>query len=248
MTDIKQYQPDSDLLKERVIAVTGAGGGIGSCMAQAFAEHGATVILIGKTVSKLEAVYDAIETAGHPQPAIFPIDFATAEDQHYQELATAIEENFGKLDGLLNNASILGDRTSIANYKLSLWQQVMAVNVNAPFAITKYLLPQLQLGDNASIIFTGSSVGLKGRAYWGAYAAAKAATENLMQTLADELDEVSQVRVNSINPGATRTQMRADAYPAEDPGTVKLADELIPLYLYLMGKDSNGVSGQQFSL
>ncbi|MGH1486430.1 MAG: YciK family oxidoreductase [Cellvibrionaceae bacterium] len=247
MNDITLYKPSKDLLSDKIIAVTGAGSGIGRTIAISYAAHGATVLLLGKTVEKLESTYDEIEQAGYPQPAIIPIDFETAEEADYQNIKDAIEENFDRLDGLLHNAALLGERTSIASYTVKSWQKLMAVNVTAPFILSKKLLPLLQKSPSASIIFTSSSVGRKGRAYWGAYAVSKAANENLMQTLADELDEVSEIRVNSINPGATRTQMRADAYPAEDPSTVKATTDLIPSYLYLMGKDSKDISGQQFN-
>ena len=247
MNTSNNYQVPDNLLKKKIIAISGAGSGIGRIMAKTFAQHGATVILIGRTVDKLERVYDEIEAAGYPQAAIFPINFAEAGEDQYQELANAIEENFGRLDGLLNNASILGDRTSIASYKLKTFEAVMRVNITAPFLLTKHLLPHLKKSENASVIFTGSSVGLKGRAYWGAYAVSKAATENLMQILADELEGTTNIRVNSINPGATRTQMRADAFPAENPDKVKDPEALCPLYLYLMGDDSLGVNGQQFN-
>ena len=246
MIDITQYSPSTDLLSERVIAVTGAGSGIGRTLALTYAQYGATVILMGRTTSKLEAVYDKIEQQGLPQAAILPIDFATATERDYQNIASSIDAHFGRLDGLVNNAALLGERTSIGNYSLNSWQQVMTVNVTAPFLLVKTLLPLLHKSESGAIIFTGSSVGIKGRAYWGAYAASKAANENLMQTLADEQEGVSALRVNSINPGATRTPMRAAAYPAEDPNTVKPAEDLIPLYLYLMGQDSAGINGQQF--
>ena len=246
MIDITQYKPKDNLLSEKIIAVTGAGSGIGRTIAVAYAKYGATVLLIGKTVNKLESIYDEIEQAGFPQPAILPIDFEIAEESHYQAIADAIGENFSRLDGLLNNAALLGERTSIANYSLKSWQQLMTVNACAPFLLTKKLLPLLQKSDSGSIVFTGSSVGINGRAYWGAYAVSKAANENLMQVLADEQEDVSRIRVNSINPGATRTQMRADAYPAENPSNVKPPEVLVPLYLYLMGEDSSGINGQQF--
>ncbi len=245
--DLTTYQPEKNLLSNKIIAVTGAGAGIGRTIAKAYAEYGATVILIGRTVEKLESIYDEIEAAGYPQPAIFPLDLETAIETDYQQLADAIEENFGHIDGLLHNAALLGERTSIASQTVKSWQKLMAVNVTAPFILTKKLLPLLHKSPQASIIFTGSSVGLKGRAYWGAYAVSKAANENLMQTLADELEETSAIRANSINPGATRTQMRADAFPAEDPATLKTPDSLTPLYLYLMGEDSLDVNGQQFN-
>ncbi len=247
MIDINNYHAPKDLLTEKIIAVSGAGDGIGRNIAKLYAQYGATVLLLGKTVSKLEKTYDEIEQAGHSQAAIIPIDFEIAEESTYQEIADAIEENFGRLDGLLHNAAQLGERTSIANYSFKNWQKLMQVNITAPFLLTKKCLPLLQKSEDASIIFTGSSVGIKGRAYWGAYAVSKAANENLMEILADELEKTSKIRVNSFNPGATRTQMRANAYPAEDPSSVKSVESLHSHYLYLMGKASMGVTGQCIS-
>ena len=246
MFDIQQYTTAKDALKNKTIAITGAGDGIGKHVAKAYAEHGATVILIGRTVAKLEAVYDEIEQAGHPQPAIVPLDFSTATEENFKVLHNSIEESIGAIDGIVHNAALLGDRTSITHYKEKVWNELLQVNVTAPFLLTKSLLPLMQHNKNASIIFTGSSVGYQGRAYWGAYSVSKAANENLMQILAEELGETSGIRVNSINPGATRTAMRATAYPAENPDTVKEPSELLPLYLYLMADDSRDVNGQQF--
>jgi NAD(P)-dependent dehydrogenase (short-subunit alcohol dehydrogenase family) len=247
---LENYQPNDNCLTDCIIAVTGAGDGIGKVMALAYAQYGATVILLGRTVDKLETTYDEIEAAGYRQPAIFVVDFETATETDYQQLADSIDASFGRLDGLLHNAALLGVLTSIANYSVTTWQQLMSVNVNAPFMLTKKCLPLLQKSPRASIIFTGSSVGLKGRAYWGAYSITKAAIENLSQVLADELATTSNISVNSINPGATRTQMRANAYPAEDPQQVKLAESLIPLYLYLIDSNNtqtNHITGQQFN-
>ncbi|WP_237065452.1 YciK family oxidoreductase [Microbulbifer guangxiensis] len=244
---IGNYSPAPDLLKDKVILVTGAGDGIGRIAARTFAAHGATVILLGRTTAKLEAVYDEIEEAGGPQPAIFPMDLNEARIETFEHFAEAVDQEFGRLDGILHNASVLGQRTPIVNYHYATWEQVMRVNVNAAFGLTKTLLPLLEKSDAGSIIFTGSGVGLKGRAFWGAYAVSKFATEGLMQVLADELDGVSNIRVNSINPGATRTNMRAAAYPAEDPNTVTRPQDIMPTYLYLMGDDSRGVSGKQFN-
>ena len=245
MTQIPaNYRPPSDLLEGRVILVTGAGAGIGQEAALQFAAHGATVILLGRTLEKLEAVYDAIEAAGHPQAAIFEADMLTATSDDYQRLAASIEEEFGHLDGLLHNASILGQRTPIAQADPAQWQEVMQVNVNAQMMLTQAMLPLLEKAVNASIVFTSSGVGRQGRAYWGAYAVSKFATEGFMQTLADELENTSNIRVNSLNPGATRTSMRATAYPAEDPNTLATAKDIMPAYLYLMGNDSDKVKGQ----
>ncbi|MAL96416.1 MAG: YciK family oxidoreductase [Haliea sp.] len=240
----QDYQAPDDLLRDKVILVTGAGDGIGRAAALAFAARGATLILLGRTVEKLEAVYDAIESAGGAQPALFPLDLTTATEQDCEQLASAIGETFGRLDGLLHNASLLGERRPIANSSLSAWQEVMQVNVNAAFLLTRTLLPLLEQAPQASVVFTSSGVGRRGRAYWGAYAVSKFATEGLMQVLADELENTSRVRVNSLNPGATNTAMRRSAYPAEDPTRNPSPDEILPAYLYLMGDDSVGMTGQ----
>jgi NAD(P)-dependent dehydrogenase (short-subunit alcohol dehydrogenase family) len=242
----RDYTLKHDALSGKIILVTGAGSGIGKTAAKTFAACGATVILCGRTMSKLEQVYDEIESAGHPQPAIFPINFESAVEKDYDDMCNALEDTFGRLDGILFNAADLGEHTPISNYSVATWLRCMQINVNSPFMMTQALLPLLERAEHASIVFTSSSVAFKGRAFWGAYAASKAATENFMQTLNDELEGVSRIRANSINPGATRTAMRASAYPAEDPETVKLPDALMPSYVYLLSDDSVGVSGHGF--
>ncbi len=241
------YTARPDLLQGRVILVTGAGRGIGAAAAKAYAALGATVLLLGKTEANLNEVYDQIEAAGHPQPVVIPFNLETALPHQYDELAVMIEDQFGRLDGLLNNASIIGPRTPLEQLSGDNFMRVMHINVNATFMLTSTLLPLLKLSEDASVVFTSSSVGRKGRAYWGAYGVSKFATEGLMQTLADELEGVAPVRSNSINPGATRTAMRAQAYPSENPQNNPLPEEIMPVYLYLMGPDSKGVNGQAFN-
>lgn len=242
----ENYSSKPQCLAGKIIIVTGAGDGIGRVAAKTFAAQGATVVLMGRTLAKLERVYDEIEKDGHPQPAIFPINFESAIEKDYDDMCNALEATFGHIDGLLHNAADLGERTPVSNYSISAWLRCMQINVNAPFMMTQALLPLLERAENASILFTSSSVAYQGRSFWGGYAASKAAAENLMQTLADELQGTSKIRVNSINPGGTRTKMRAAAYPGEDPTTVKTADALMPAYLYLLGDDSVGVTGKQF--
>ncbi len=238
------YNAPADLLKDRIILVTGAGEGIGRAAAWQYAAHGATVVLLGRTLEKLESLYDEIESAGYPQPAIVPMNLDSASEHDYIELSNQLFDEFGHLDGVLHNAGLLGMRTPIEHYDPITWEQVMRVNVQAPFLMTQTLLPLLQRSSDASIIFTSSGVGRKGRAYWGAYAVSKFATEGMMQVLADELDNNPNIRVNAINPGATRTQMRAFAYPAEPPENNPTPAAIMPLYLYLMGPDSRQVNGQ----
>lgn len=242
----ENYISDPRCLADKIIIVTGAGDGIGRVAAKTFAAHGATVVLMGRTMVKLEQVYDEIENAGHPQPAIFPINFESAVEKDYDDMCNALEATFGRLDGILYNAADLGERTPISNYSVNAWLRCMQINVNAPFMMTQALLPLLERSDSASILFTSSSVAFQGRSFWGGYAASKAAAENLMQTLADELQGTSKIRVNSINPGGTRTKMRAAAYPGEDPANVKTADVLMPWYLYLLSDNSRDITGEQF--
>jgi len=251
MLDIEfltHYKAKKDLLNGKVILITGAGRGIGRSVALACARHGATVILCGRTVEKLNAVYDEIEAAGWPQAAIFPVNFESAGEADFQALATAIENEFGQLDGLLHNAAELGQCTPLDMYHAPTWQKVMQVNVNAPFLLTKALLPLLRKSTSASIIFTGDEVGLKGRAYWGAYAISKAALENMRQILADELDGVSAIRVNSINPGPVRTDLRTTAFPGEDPNSLPAPDDVVMPYLFLLGADSQLITGEQIDI
>jgi NAD(P)-dependent dehydrogenase (short-subunit alcohol dehydrogenase family) len=239
-----KYSARPDLLEGRVILVTGAGRGIGAAAARTYAAHGATVLLLGKTEANLNDVYDEIEAAGAPRPVVIPFDLEAAQPHQYEELAAMIEAEFGRLDGVLHNASIIGPRTPIEQLRGEQFMQVMHVNVNATFMLTTALLPVLKRSPDASIAFTSSSVGRKGRAYWGAYGVSKFATEGLMQTLADEIDGLGSIRANSINPGATRTDMRAQAYPAEDPTNNPTPEQIMPVYLYLMGPDSKGINGQ----
>ncbi|MDB9957857.1 YciK family oxidoreductase [Oceanospirillaceae bacterium] len=240
------YTAPDQLLKNRVILITGAGDGIGRAAAIDSARLGATVILLGRTIEKLEVVYDEIENAGYPQAAIYPLDLRSATDEDYISLAQVVEDEFGGLDGLVHNASILGQRTPLSNYESRTWNLVMQVNATAPFMMTQALLPLLEVSKDASIIFTSSGVGAQGKAYWGAYSVSKFATEGMAQILADETGNTSKIRVNIIDPGATRTSMRAQAYPGENPAQNPLPKDIMPVYQYLLGPDSLGITGQRF--
>lgn len=244
---IIHYTAPDKLLQDRVILITGAGDGIGKAAALACAKAGATVILAGRTVAKLEQVYDQIMALNTTEPVIYPIDLEGASQEDYDQLAEALDNQFGRLDGLLLNAGVLGQRTPLNNYRQDVWDKVIKVNVSAQFQMTQSLMPVLEKSTDASVIFTTSSVGKVGRAFWGAYAVSKFAVEGMVQTWAAELEGLGNVRVNAINPGATRTNMRAQAYPAENPNSLKSAEEIMPAYLYLLGADSSEVNGQSIN-
>lgn len=231
---------------ERVILITGAGGAIGSAVAKALAAQGASIVLMGRSLGTLEKTYDAIIATGHPQPAICPLDFATATPQDFQNTVAMLQTEFGRLDGLLHCAATLGSLTPIEHYDAGLWNRVLQVNLTAPLLLTRACLPLLKAAPEASVLFSSSDVGQKGRAYWGAYAAAHAAIENLMQTLNDELETNTRVRINCIDPGPVRSRLRALAYPGEDPNTLPDAQTVIPAYLHLMGPNDNpAIAGQR---
>lgn len=237
------YQAPENLLADKTILITGAGDGIGKQAALTYASLGATCILLGKTVAKLESVYDEIVAAGYPEPAIIPLDLKGATPKHYQDMASTIKDQFTCLDGVLFNASILGHLSPINHISPEEWQNVLQVNLNSTLFMLQPLIPVLEAAPSASVIFTSSSVGRQGRAFWGTYSVSKFATEGLMQICADEFKNKT-VRFNCINPGATRTAMRAKAFAAEDPNTLKTPSDIMPLYTYLMGNDSESVNGQ----
>lgn len=239
------YTPKEKYLEKKTILVTGAGDGIGKQAALHYAKYGATVILLGKTVAKLESVYDEIINNGGNEPAIVPLDLKGATAKHYRDMANTISDQFGCLDGLLHNAGVLGHLGPFAQISEQDWQNVFQVNVTSQFLMTQALLPVLKKAPHSSVIFTTSSVGLKGRAYWGPYSISKFATQGMMQILADEYEN-SNIRFNCINPGATKTSMRAKAFPAENVDNLKTPEEIMPLYLDLMDNETNSENGQTF--
>ena len=244
--DPRDYSYPNDVLRDRIILITGASDGIGRTLALQAATLGAQVILHGRNASKLEKVYDAIEAIGSaPRPSIAVLDLAAANSESYTTLAQSIETDFGRLDGLVHNASILGERFAIDQYDAVMWQRVMHVNVTSVFAMTQVLMPLLQLSEDPSVIFTSSGVGRTGKAFWGAYAVSKFATEGLSEVLADE-HRHGKLRSNCINPGATRTKLRLAAYPGEDREALKRPEEILASYIFLLGPDSKGITGQSF--
>lgn len=249
--DPRRVMLEPDELEGRVIAITGPTAGLGRALALECARRGAEVILIGRGLKKLEAVHAEIgallrHDGRKATPALIaPLDLERAVAGDYDAIASAIEQRWGRLDGLVHNAALLGQPSPMDSQDVPTWVKVMHVNVTAPFALTQVLLPALRASPDASVLGVSSSVGRRGRAYWGAYAVSKAALENLLQVLADELGRTG-VRVNSLNPGKARTAMRRQAYPAEDIATLPLPETLMTPFIALLGPRSRGVTGRAF--
>tara|TARA_Y100001970_G_scaffold192075_1_gene233440 strand:- start:2338 stop:3105 length:768 start_codon:yes stop_codon:yes gene_type:complete len=238
------YNPPKGFLSNKTILITGASDGIGKCCALKFANYGANLILLGRSTEKLEKIYDSIHTFNPDGVTIHPLDFSAASISDYTQVAKSIEDQYDRLDGLIHSAGMLGARCPIEHYPVDTWEQTFRVNTSSIFLLTKFLLPSLRRSDDARILFTSSSVGRKGRGNWGAYAVSKFAAEGLMQVLAKEVEKTSNIKVNSLNPGGIRTNIRKAAYPAENSESVPLPEILMPLYLYLFSKDSKGIHGE----
>ena len=244
--DPRAHQPQPAEMQGRVVLVTGAGDGIGRAVSLALARAGAEVILLGRTVRKLEAVHAEIGKLGAPEPTIVPLDLERALAADYEAVADAIDQRYGRLDGLLHNAALLGALTPIEQYDVPLFMRVMHVNVTAEFVLTRQLLPLLRASRDAAVLFTSSGVGNVGRAYWGAYSISKFAVEGMAQVLSQELESTSAVRVNIIDPGKVRTSMRRAAYPSEAAESLPTPESLTAPYLALLGPASRGITGRRF--
>ena len=227
-------------LKGKKALITGGAKGIGRGVAEAYLREGASVLICGRNEINLKSACNELSGSGD-------IDYVVADIANKGEatlLAAAVAERWKSLDVLVNNASILGVRAPIAEYPEDVWDEVIQINLNAQFYVTKAILPFLSPG--ASIINVSSSVGRKGKRDWGAYAASKFGLEGLTQVLADELSDM-HIRVNSINPGGTRTDMRAAAYPDEDPEPLPAPEDISHVFVYLASDESADVSGKEFN-
>ncbi len=246
--DIRNFVPYEGCLDGKTILVTGAGDGIGRVAALTYARYGADVLLLGRTSSKLEAVYDEIERLGGKQPAMLPMDLEKASYAEMQQLESMINKEFGQLDGILHNAGLLGELTPLEMYDVDIFAKVMQVNFTATFTLTQALMPLLKDAANGSIIFTSSTVGTHPRAFWGAYALSKQAVEGMSDIFTQETQNTTNLRFNCINPGGTRTNMRAHAFPGENPMSLRTPEDIMGGYVCLMSDVSINIRGQVVAL
>ena len=229
------------------ILITGSSDGIGKALAIKFSKLGANIILLGRNSDKLDQVYDQLDDSHHAQKhLILQANLALLSNEIVQEILVAIGQEFKVLDGIIHNAAILGTMTSLEDYDLSTWDEVMNINLRAPFLLSKSLKIMLEDASLPRLIFTSSGVANIGKAYWGAYSVSKFGVKGLAEILADELEATSSIRVFNFDPGATRTNMRAAARPAENPNTVKSADELLNCYLWFFKEESSRAEKNYF--
>ena len=243
----ENWTPQDNSLTNHVILVTGAALGIGRAVSFALAAQGATIILLDKDIPGLNSIYDEIEQAGYPKPAIYPLNLEGASPTDYEALADKLKEEFGQLNGLLHNAAHLSALTPIEHIEVEEWYQTIQINLNGPLLLTQACLDLLKETKDSSVLFTSDSMATKGRAYWGAYGVAKAGIEGLSQMLADELEDNTTVSVNTINPGIVHTRLRVQAYPAEDSSSLAQPKDVVMPYIYLLGPDSKKNTGQKIT-
>ncbi len=241
------YQIKEGELKGKVILVTGANRGFGLAMTMDLSKAGATVIMMGRDLGSLEYAYDAVIDKGFQEPILYPLDIEGATPENYQSLQDDIFNQFEKLDGLIHNAAILGTMMPVDQYDIKLWYSTLQINLNGPFMMTQFLIPLLNKSDDARILFLSAEQGREAKAYWGAYGVSKFAVEGFSKTLSEELEKTN-IRVNTLDPGVMRTEMRRAAYPAEDTTKNPLPESKSPAIVYLMLPVSSKYNGKKLAL
>ena len=236
---MKDMNFDLDLLKNKNILITGASNGIGKSLSENLSKYGANVIMLSRNENALDAIYDSLKKKYKTDPCILKCDLENLDDKKSQEIANIISKNYQNLDSIIHNAAILEKMSDIESFDLQTWDKVMRVNLTSAFILSKYLIPLMKSSTTPRIIFTTSSVGKKGKAFWGAYSVSKAGVNALSDILSDELESISNIKVFNFDPKATKTNMRAMAYPAEDPSAIKNPDQLINYYLWMLSEKSS---------
>lgn len=247
MNNLKHYQANKDLLSGRVILVTGAGQGMGRTAAITYAAHGATVILHGRKVEKLERVYDDIRVLGREEAVIFPFDFEKAIEKDFRMIADAITSQLGRLDGILHNAAFTFTPMPLEHHTFEQWQLIMQVNLLAPATLTRVCLPLLKASPDASVIMISDTHGHEPSAYWGGFAVAKAGVEAMVKIQSQEWELLPNLRINILIPGPVHSPQRTKTHPGEIKHLLPQPQDLMKSYLFFMGEDSKGISGKVIS-
>jgi NAD(P)-dependent dehydrogenase (short-subunit alcohol dehydrogenase family) len=236
------------MLANKIILVTGAARGIGRAVAKALAANGATVILLSRTIKDLESLYDEISAAGYPTANIYPFNLCSATPEDYDDLRLNILNAHGRLDGVIHNAGILGALTPLEHFNIQTWYQVLQVNLNSTLLLTQATLPLLKQAANAAVVFTINGLNQQPKANWGAYAVASAGCEAMMHMLASECENITNIRVNAIQPCAVNTALRSAAYPAARQAYQFEPEQITEKYVYLMSDESMHLNGKIVAL
>ncbi|MCH2191948.1 MAG: SDR family NAD(P)-dependent oxidoreductase [Gammaproteobacteria bacterium] len=245
--DWQQYEPTKSCLAGKNILVTGAADGIGKAVTIALAKHGATVLMLDKKARHLEKLYDQIIERGATEPVILPVDLMDINPESATILAQSIHNDIGKLDGILHNAADLGSPSPLDQYEIKYWDSVMQTNLHAPYFLTRALLPLLKHESTTNILFTSANVGRDAAAYWGAYAIAYAGLESQMKIWAEELENTSNIKINSIDPGAVRTSFRRRSHPGESQEKLPAPQSIVNAYLFVFAS-SHKLHGEQLTV
>ncbi len=232
------------MLANRIILISGAYGGIGRVLSKGFAAEGATVILLGRNIKKLSDLYDEIEAAGYPTPAIYPMDLGRATTDDFHALQETLEKEFGHLDGLIHAAAYLGSLTPLEYYAFEQWQQVMHLNLHSAFLLSQAALPLLKRSNQARIIFSNLPEDQQSKAYWGAYGISQCAREGMAQMLAEECKTHTNIRVHCVRPRKVRTDLRHKAYPLEDKRLLLEPEAVLGMYLDCMISTPSPLAGR----
>ncbi|HLL57864.1 MAG TPA: SDR family NAD(P)-dependent oxidoreductase [Rubrobacteraceae bacterium] len=228
------------MLEEKVTLITGASRGLGRALALACAKEGANLVINSRSEDSLQPVVEEVQGTG---AEVLSVAANVALETEVQKLVDGAVRRFGRIDVLINNAGLLGPRVAIQEYPEDEWRRVIDANLTAPFLLSKAAIPHMPEG--ASIINAVSGVSIEGRAEWGAYSVSKFGVEGLTQILAAELKDRG-IRANAVDPGGMRTEMRAAAYPNEDPQTRITPEENTAVFLYLASEESRNVTGERF--
>lgn len=232
--DWQDYHPKPDDFKDKIILVTGAADGIGKAVSIALAEQGAVVLMLDRKARHLEKLFDEIVERGYTEPIILPVDLMDITPESATELAQAVYDDIGRLDGLLHNAADLGSPSPLDQYDMDYWNSVMHTNLQAPYILTRALLPLLKQEHTTNLVFTSAEVGREAAAYWGAYSIAYAGLEAQMTIWAQELENVSNIKVNSLDPGPVRTSFRRRSHPGESQQSLPTPQSITRAYLKVL--------------
>lgn len=244
--DWQAYQATPNYFKNKVYLLTGAADGIGRAITIALAEQGATVLMLDKKARHLEKLYDSVLERGFEEPIILPIDLMEITPESSTVLAQSINDDIGYLDGIIHNAAELGSPSPLDQYDMDYWNKVMHTNLQAPYFLTRALLPVLKREHTTRVLFCSADVGRQAQAYWGAYSIAYAGLEAQMNIWALEQEKISNIRFNSVDPGPVRTSLRRRSHPGESQDALMTPQQVAPAFLKLLEDES--LHGEQITL